>query len=103
MNHFIILYRYKVGGLYSSTEKPSVRTFLVICISAMAAWIDVRLARRDSYVFWPDQVYFSKSFSFLTRVPYRYLCRSRQPLITAIQCTVGKALDFDTLGRWLGI
>ena len=26
----------------------------------MAAWIDVGLARRDSYVFWHDEVYFLK-------------------------------------------
>ena len=36
----------------------SVRTFLTVSFSAMAAWIDVRLARRDSYVFWYDEVYF---------------------------------------------
>ena len=45
----------------------------------------------------------SNSLSFSTRVPVRYPCRSRQPLTTAIQCTVGKALDFDTLGQWSGI
>ena len=39
-------------------SRLSVRTFLVVSFSAMAAWIDVRLARRDSYVFWHDQVYF---------------------------------------------
>ena len=36
----------------------SICTFLVVCFLAMAAWIDVRLAQRDSYVFWYDQVYF---------------------------------------------
>ena len=36
----------------------SVRTFLAVSFSAVAAWIDVRLARHDSYVFWHDQVYF---------------------------------------------
>ena len=87
---------------------PSIRTFLAVSFSAVAAWIDVRFARRDSYVFWHDEVYFlkvSKSLSFLTRVPDRHPCRSRQPLTTAIQCTVGKALDFNfnTLGRWSGI
>ena len=39
-------------------SRLSVRTFLVVSFSAMAAWIDVRLARRDSYVFWHNQVYF---------------------------------------------
>ena len=38
--------------------RPSVRTFLAVSFSAVAAWIDVRLARRDSYVFWHDEVYF---------------------------------------------
>ena len=37
---------------------PSVRTFLAVSFSAVAAWIDVRLARSDSYVFWHDKVYF---------------------------------------------
>ena len=32
-----------------------------------------------------------------------HLCRSRQPLTTASQCTPGNALDFDTLGTWSGI
>ena len=36
----------------------SVRTFLIVSFSAVAAWIDVRLARCDSYVFWHDEVYF---------------------------------------------
>ena len=36
----------------------SVRTFLAVSISVVAAWIDVRLARNDSYVFWHDEVYF---------------------------------------------
>ena len=39
-------------------SRPSVRTFLAVSFSAVAAWIDVRLARRDSYVFWHDEVYF---------------------------------------------
>ena len=52
-------------------EKPSVRTFLAVCISAMAAWIDVRLAGRDSYVFWHDQVYFYK---FLRPVVFQHHC-----------------------------
>ena len=33
----------------------------------------------------------------------RHLCRSRQPFTTVIQCTVGNAPDFDTLGPWSGI
>ena len=33
----------------------------------------------------------------------RQLCRSRQPLTTAVQCAVGNAPDFDTLGLWSGI
>ena len=36
----------------------SVRIFLAVWISAVAAWIDVRLARRDSPVFWHHEVYF---------------------------------------------
>ena len=37
---------------------PSVRTFLAVSFLVVAAWIDVRLARNDSYVFWHDEVYF---------------------------------------------
>ena len=48
--------------LLYKAEKPSVclsvRTFCAVWFSAMAAWIDVRLARCDSYVFWHDEVYF---------------------------------------------
>ena len=51
-----------LASLLYKAEKPSVclsvRTFLAVSFSAAAAWIDVRLARRDSYVFWHDQVYF---------------------------------------------
>ena len=67
----------------------------------MAARIDVGLAQNDSYVFWHDEV--SKGFSFSTGERNRHPCRSRQSFTTAIQCTVGSALDFDTLGAWLGI
>ena len=53
--HFLVYYIYKA-------EKPSVhlsvRTFCAVWFSAMAAWIDVRLARRDSSIFWHDEVYF---------------------------------------------
>ena len=51
---YIYIYIYKA-------EKPSVCLSAFCCrvdISAMAAWIDVRLARCDSYVFWHDEVYF---------------------------------------------
>ena len=37
----------------------------------MGAWIDVRVARRDSYVFWHDQVYFLK---FLMALVFRHKC-----------------------------
>ena len=37
---------------------PSVRIFLAVWISAMAARIDIGRARNDSYVFWRDEVYF---------------------------------------------
>ena len=55
----MILYaqEYYLLLLYKA-EKPSVRTFLAVNISAVAAWIDVRLARRDSSVFWYDEIYF---------------------------------------------
>ena len=49
----------------------SVRTYLAIWISAVAAWINVRLARRDSYVFWHDEVYFLK---FLRALVFRHEC-----------------------------
>ena len=40
-------------------SRLSVRPhFLAVSISAVAAWIDVRLARCDGYVFWRDEVYF---------------------------------------------
>ena len=42
-------------------SRLSVRIqFLVVCISVMVAWIDVRLAERDSYVFWLGEIYFKK-------------------------------------------
>ena len=52
--------------LLYKAEKPSVclsvclsvRICCRVDISAVAAWIDVRLARCDSYVFWHDEVYF---------------------------------------------
>ena len=47
-----------LASLLYKAEKPSVRTFLAVSFSAVAAWIDVRLARCDSYVFWHDEVYF---------------------------------------------
>ena len=40
--------------------RPFVHTILVAWISVMGAWIDVRLVRHDSYVFWHDEVYFKK-------------------------------------------
>ena len=48
-----LLYKAEKPSVY-----PSVHTFLATSISAMAAWINVRLTRRDSYVFWHDKVYF---------------------------------------------
>ena len=45
----------------------------------------------------------SKSCSFWTGIRDSHLCRLRQSLTTASQCTVGKALDFDILGLWSGI
>ena len=57
--------------LLYKAEKPSVRTFLAVSFSAVAAWINVRLARRDSYVFWHDQVYFKK---FLRALAFRHEC-----------------------------
>ena len=59
----------------------------------MTAWIDVRLAIAMSSGI---KKFISKSCSFQGS----HLCRSRQPLTTAIQCTVGNAQDFDTLDRW---
>ena len=47
-----------LASLLYKAEKPSVRTFLAVSFSAAVAWIDVRLARSDSYVFSYDQVYF---------------------------------------------
>ena len=44
--------------LLYKAEKPSVRIVLAVWISAMAIWIDARLARRDTPVFWHDEVYF---------------------------------------------
>ena len=52
-----ISYNEFINLLYKA-EKLSVRTFLAVSFSAVAAWIDVRLARCDSYVFWHDEVYF---------------------------------------------
>ena len=60
-----------LASLLYKAEKPSVRIFLAIWISAVAAWIDVRLARRDSYVFWHDEVYFYK---FLRALVFRHEC-----------------------------
>ena len=58
--HLLLLYK---------AEKPSVclsvRIFLAVWISAMAARNDVGLARNDSYVFWRDEVYFKKFLSAL--------------------------------------
>ena len=61
----------KLASLLYKVEKPSVRTFLAIWISAVAAWIDVRLAPRDSYVFWHDEVYFYK---FLRALVFQHKC-----------------------------
>ena len=52
-----------LASLLYKAEKPSVCLsfrphFLAVSISAVAAWIVVRLARRDGYVFWCDEVYF---------------------------------------------
>ena len=49
--------------LLYKAKKPSVCLsvrphFLAVWISHMAAWIDVGLAQRDSYVFWHDEVNF---------------------------------------------
>ena len=49
----------------------SVRTFCAVWLSAVAAWVDVRLARHGSYVFWHDQVYF---FKFLRALIFRHKC-----------------------------
>ena len=54
--HLLVFYYIKLKSRLS--VRLSVRTFLAVSFSAAAAWIDVRLARRDSYVFWHDQVYF---------------------------------------------
>ena len=54
----MILYAQGYYLLLYKAEKPSVRTFLAVNISAVDAWIDVKLARRDSYVFWHDEIYF---------------------------------------------
>ena len=51
-----VMYVYVYYLLYKA-EKPSVRPSTLFWWS-MAAWIDIRLARRDSYVFWHDEVYF---------------------------------------------
>ena len=61
-------------NLLYKAEKLSVRPsalFLAVCISAMAEWIDVRLARHDSYVFCHDQVYFKK---FLRALVFQHKC-----------------------------
>ena len=46
--------------LLYKAEKLSVHLSALFwqSITAMAAWIDVRLAQNDSYVFWHDEVYF---------------------------------------------
>ena len=44
--------------------------------------------------------FISKSCSFSTRVRNRHLYRLKDPSTTAIQCTVGNALDCDTLVQW---
>ena len=44
-------------ALYKA-EKPSVRSFLVVWISAVDARIGVKLARNEAPVFWDYEVYF---------------------------------------------
>ena len=65
----LVIYYIKLKSRLS--VRPSVRTFLAVWILAMAAWIDVRLARRGSYVFWHDEVYFYK---FLRALVFRHEC-----------------------------
>ena len=51
----LLLYKAEKPSVRLSV-RPSVRTFLVVSFSGVAAWIDVRLARRDGYVFWHDDI-----------------------------------------------
>ena len=53
-----------IDHLLYKAEKLSVRLSCLsafccqVDISAMAAWIDIRIAQSDSHVFWHDKVYF---------------------------------------------
>ena len=97
-----------LASLLYKAEKPSVRTFQV-WRSVSWPWLHgltsdllemIAISSGTTKFIFKS---FYSFFNFSTRVPDRHLCRSRRPLITAIQCTVSKALDFGTLGRWSGI
>ena len=53
--NYTILYAQGYYLLLYKAEKPSVRIFLAVNISAVATWIDVRFARRHSYVISPGE------------------------------------------------
>ena len=92
-------------NLLYKIEKPSVRlrSFLVRPITlpsmhgSMPDLLKVKAMSSGIHEF------ISKSYRFSTQVCDSHLCRMKQPLTKAIQCTIVKTLDCDTLVQWSGI